>query len=303
MSARLEVVKDQLLQRVWFYPRQGRPTATPSVAIKSDAGTTIAAASTTGVTQDAVNTTVSTASAAGDDTLTLTAVTSIEWRQTYLVTNAALQQEWVRVKGVNASTKVVTLDEPLVFAHDTAATFVGTRFYRTLTASEVDELVELYRARAEYVVGGLNYIQEIPFDVVKTPLENPLTVEFLRRRRPDIMAFEPASSRGSDFADFRELAWEEVKRGIRQAGWRPGLVRTPEDIDEWAIAEFDLLARKNGVSIILPGWDAEKAVLHLEAARNTAQANSLRSIKFLDLNEDDSADVEEEAPLRMDFVR
>jgi hypothetical protein len=86
--ARLEVVKDVAGQRVYFYPQEGRPSATPSVEIKDEAGSTITAAATTNVTQDTVNTTVSTANAIGDDSVILADVTAIAHRGSYLLTNS-----------------------------------------------------------------------------------------------------------------------------------------------------------------------------------------------------------------------
>lgn len=301
--ARLEIVKDIASQRIYFYPQEGRPSATPSVSIKDEAGTTITAASTTNVTQSTVNTTVSSASSINDTSLTLTAVTGIEVRQVYLVTNSVGQKEWVRVNSVNSSSKVVTLDEPLRYAHDTAATFVGTSFYRTLSTAEVATLNELYRARATYTVSSINYVVEIPFDVVLTPLNNPLTVEFIKVRRPDIMAYEPSETRGTDFLDFRTQAWERVKKGIRQAGWRPALLRTPEDVEDWAIAEFDLLCQRNGIKILRDWGDAEQAIRYLEEQITQAKNHSLSSLSFYDAQEDDSRSTDDERPLRMAFIR
>lgn len=300
---RLEFAQNVASQRLYFYPPEGRPTSTPSVAIKDSGGSTITAAATTNVTLDAVSTTVSVASSVGDDNLTLTTAASIDWRVTYLVTNSIGQKEWVRVKSCNATTKVVYFDEPLRYAYDTAATFVGTRFYRTLQTAEVDELVELYRARATYVVGGLNYVMEIPFDVVMTPLSNPLTVETLKKWHPDIMSYEPTESRGTDFADIREQAWDEVKRAIRQRGWRPGLLRTPEDVEAWAVSEFDLIAQKNGIKVLrdVPGLEA---VEYLERERNKRRDYSCSTLSWMEKTpEDDALSSDEEDPLRMDLVR
>jgi len=301
---RLEVVKGVAGQRIYFYPQEGRPTATPTVELKDEGGSTIRAAASTYVTQDTTTTTVGTASLVGATSLILSAVTGVTVRSSYLVTNAIGQQEWIRVRSCNASTKAVEVDEPLEYAHDTAATLVATGFYYTLQTSDVANLEELWRARATYTVGGLTYTQEVPFDVVLTQLRNPLTVEFIKYRRPDIMTLEFSQSRGSDFADFRSAAWDEVLRAIRghDTGWRPALVRTPEDLEGWALAEFDVLAQSGGISI-LRGWDAERAVLHLESIRDERRGAALASLKFLDLDEDDSADEDEEQPARMDFIR
>jgi hypothetical protein len=306
MPARLEVIKAISGQRIYFYPQQGRPSATPSVEIKDQYGSTVTASATSNVTQDSVNTTVSVAGAKGDTSLTLASVSGIEFRKTYLITNSLLQTEWVRVYSVNSSTKVVEFDEPLEFTHDTSATFVSTMFYRTLQSGEVDSLEELYRARASYVVDSMTYVQEIPFDVVLTPLVNPLTVEYIKKRRPGVMRREPSSTRGSDLADLREAAWDEVMKGIRghKDGWRPALLKTPDDIEQWALAEFDKLAWEAGITTVLRGeWAGIDAIEHLENKISRLANKSLVSLKFMDLSDDDSRADDEIEYQRPDFSR
>lgn len=306
MSARLEVIKDVSGQRVYFHPQEGRPSTTPSVQLKDQYGSTVTAASTSNVTQDTVNTTISVAGAKGDKSLTLASVSGVQFMGSYLVTNSLLQKEWVRVYSVNSSTGVVEFDEPLEFAHDTSATFVSTSFYRTLQLAEVDSLEELYRARASYVVDGETYVQEIPFDVVLTPLVNPLTVEYLKKRRPGIMRREPSSTRGTDLADLREAAWDEVMKGIRghADGWRPALVKTPDDIEKWALMEFDRIAWENGITTVLRGeWSGIDAVEYLDGRVSRARHNSLSSLKFMDFSDDDSRADDEIEYKRPDFLR
>lgn len=306
MPVRSEIVKDVTAQRIYFHPQEGRPSATPSVEIKDQYGTTITASATANVTQDTTNTTVSVAGSAGDVSLTLASISGIEYRKSYLITNSLLQKEWVRIRSVNSSTKVVEFDEPLEFDHDTAATFVATSFYRTLQASEVDTLGELYRARASYVVNGLTYVQEIPFDIVLTPIVNPLTVQFVKTRRPDIMRKESPSTLGSDLEDVRDAAWERILSGIRANGdgWRPALLKSPDDLDKWALAEFDYAAWEAGITSVLRGqWTGPEAIAHLESRVSVARNASLSSLKFMDFDDDDSRSSDEIEYRRPDFVR
>jgi hypothetical protein len=302
---RLDVVKGVSGQRVWFYPQEGRPTATPTVLIKDEYGTTVTAESTTNVTLDTVSTTLSASAAIGDVTVTLTATTDIEVGVSYLLTSTLGEKEWVRVRSVNSSTKVVTLDESLRCAYAATSTFVSTRFYRTLSTAEVASLAELYRARAVYAVSGFTYILEIPFDVVLTPLPNLLTVELVKKHRPDVMELEHSETRGTDYQDLRESAWNNVREGIREhaSGWRPALVRTPEGLEKWGLAELDLLLQMNGVEV-LRKWDPERAILHLETRITLAKEKALAGLAFLDKNENDVIEPETETrPLRMRFIR
>ena len=310
MPARIEVVKDISDQRIYFKPQEGRPSATPSVALKDRYGSIVAAASTSNVTLDTVNTTVSVAGAKNDMSLTLTAVTGIQVGRSYLITNSLGQKEWFRVYAVNASTKIVESDEKLEFVHDTAATFQSTTFYRTLTDTEVNTLAEMQRARATYTFDSMDYTQEINFDICLTPLINPLTVEFIKKRRPSIMPREPSQTRGSDFADLRESAWDLVKKGIRKktAGnkigdkWRPSLLRTPEDVEEWALAEFDVMCFKANINP-LKSWDPQAALEHLEDVRRDLKNSSLNDLQFMDKAEDDSPGPEDIGPKQPHLMR
>lgn len=304
MSARIEAIKDASSQRIYFEPQEGRPSSTPSVEIKDKYGSTITASSTSYVTQVSVNTTVATQNSVGDKSLVLASVSGIEFRKSYLITNSKLQREWVRVRSVDSSNATVEFDEALEFVHDTSATFQSTTFYRTLQTAEVDDLVEGYRARASYTVNSMTYVQEIPFDVVLTPLVNPLTVEFLKVRRKNIMGREHASTRGTDYLDLREAAWDKVLKGIRahDAGWRPALLKSPEDVEEWALAEFDLLLHKSGVQQ-MKNVDPIQAAESLKDEIKTAKTNSLGNLQYMDLSDDDSLGTDEERPKRPDFVR
>lgn len=305
----VDVIKAVAGQKVWIYPDEGRPTTTPTVTIKDENGNTITAAATTHVTQDAVDTTPSSAGAVGDIELTLTTVAGIEWRRSYLLTNSLSQREWVRVRAINADTKVVTLDEKLEYAHDTAATFQGCGFYRTLQTAEVASLAEMQRVHASYVVGGVTYNREVNYDVVLTPIHSPLTVEFLKKRRPDIMGQEHAQTLGTDFADLREAAWDKILSAIRTHQydppyrWRPSLIRTPSDLDNWAMAELDFLLWDNGVDVLHGDWDPQAAAEELRDRIRAAKAHSLSSVRWIDYDEDDSESDEERQRQRPDCTR
>jgi hypothetical protein len=305
MAARLEVLKDVSNQVIWFYPQEGRPSATPTVAIKDKYGSTLTAAADTNVTQGTVNTTSNGATTINATTMTLDSITGIEVGKTYLITNAALQREWVRVYGVDTSNKIVTFDEQLEFAHADEATFQDVGFYYTLQDSEVNTLDDMRRARATYTWNSISYVEEINFDVVLTSLKNPLTVEFIKKRHPNITQREASTTLGSDFADFREVAWDNVMKGIRshKEGWRPALLKTPENIEQWAIAEFDLIAHKEGTRILRGDWDPQAAIEHLEGRVMAESRKAMDSLEFMDFNDDDGQSSDEIEYVRPDFVR
>ncbi len=303
--ARQEVVKDVSDQVIWFYPQEGRPSAKPTVTIKNKFGSTVLADANTYVTQGTANTTTDGATTKKAIQITLDAVTGITVGRTYLLTGSLGQFEWVRVYSVDSSSKVVVLDEPLEHAYADEATFVDTAFYYTLQDTEVDTLYDMYRARATYTVDSMVYTQEINFDVVLTPLINPLTVEYIKKRYPDIMNRQHSQQLGSDFADFRAIAWDNVLKGIRahKTGWRPALLKTPEGVESWALTEFDLLAHKSGVKILRDQWDPQQAIEHLEGQIYKERSFALNTLEFMDFDDNDAPSADEIQPRRPSFRR
>lgn len=307
---RLEIRKDATTERIYFRPSEGRPSSTPTVAIR-ETGSDLVASSTDNVTQDTVNTTVATASSASAKQLELADVSGIETYQThppgargmYLVTNSSGQKEWVRVKSVSSGDSTVDVTEPLAFAYDTAATFVSTMFYYTVQAAQTANLKELLIARATYTVDSIVYVMDVPFDVVLIPLHNPLTAEFVHRKHPGLPAGEHASTYGSDFWDLRQAAWDRVCQGIRDAcpgaklgeAWRPAMVRSPGDLEQWALAEFDYIVQKEGIDV-LKGVEPLEAIEHLKLERTETKNAALATLRFMDINEDESMSGDEAAP-------
>lgn len=305
-TTRLEVLKASTTECIWFHPEEGRPSATPSVAILDRFGNTITAANTTSVTQETANTTLSAGASEGDRSVTLTAATGFEYRGSYLLTNALGQWEWVRSRGVNTSTGVMTLDEALEFDHASGATIVGTAFYYTLDATETATLDYLYRAQATYTVDSIVYTTEVPFDVVRMKLQNPLTVEAIKECYPDVMPFEHGQTRGSDYADLRIRAWENVLNGVRDydEARRPALLKAPSEIVKWAFAEFEFVAHKAGVPIVrdreTPTLEIRRQLLEeLKTQKNT----TLAGLTYIDLNDDNAVGKSEEDVKRADFIR
>ncbi len=296
---------------LYFYPQQGRASATPSVEIKDQAGTTVTVDSDTNVTLDPVNTTLTAAAAPGDQTMTLTSVADIDIGVEYLVTNILGQKERVHVTGVDSSGLVVHLRDDIehVYTGSGSDTFVGTRFYRDLQADEVDDLVELYRGRATYTVDGQEYVLEVDFDVVLTPLPNLLTAALLKSKRISIAAQEHPETRGSCYDDLRGAAWDVVRKKIRELNtgdnerWRPALVRTGDNLELWALAEFDLLAHENGVRVLRGEWSGPEALEKLEGRIEKAKAHAVAGLDWIDLNENDAREDEEEKPQTMDWIR
>jgi hypothetical protein len=300
---RIEVTKALASQKIYFRAPEGRPSATPSVGTADRGGSALTAAATTYVAIDPVNTTLSAGASAGASTLTLTSVTGIRKGATYRIQNTTDPYEDVRVIGINSSTKVVTLDEPIEHTYIATDTFLSTEFYYTLQTADVASLAELNIATATYTVTGYTPAPiVIAFDVVLHPLINPLTRDRIASRWPDLCAQEWDEQRGEDFERQRTDAWDRVKNGLRQKGFRPACVVTPEDLFEWGMAELALILQEGGIEVVR-GLDNYQALEYLLQKRNSEKAAALSAISFYDEDEDAALGEGESKPLRMSMIR
>ena len=300
MADRWEVIRAVASQTVTFDAVDGRPSATPSVTVKTSGGSTLTASTTTGGALESVSTTLSGAAAAGDTTVTVASASGITVGKSYLLTNTWGQKERVRVVGVNSTT--IHLDEQLRFAHATASTFVSTRFVYTLATDDVATLSELNTITAAATVGGVAVRLVETYDVVLHPLPNLLTVDGLKARWPDLPAQEYSEQAGEDYARQRTVAWEKVKRDLRRQGFRPALLVTLPDLEDWGYAQLALDLQESGIQVIR-GVEPISAIETLERRLGTARTAAVKSLKWVDLDEDDAASTDERATARLDFLR
>ena len=302
---RQEFALDRVGQRLGFFADEGRPSATPSVAIADSSGAVITAGATTYVTQSAVNTTIAASVAAGAESLVVTSATGINVGDRYLMTNKVPQTEWIEVESIASTT--IGLTRPLALDYTTLATnyglFQSTEWYYTLQAADYAALLEMAMATATYAVGGLTYSQRLVFDVVRVPLTNPLTADALTDRWPDIWRQEPDEHRGSLYARQRATAWRIVKQRIRQhanaAGqWRPAMVFDPSDLMEFGFAVLKRELHLGGVEVDKD--QPTRADLDSEVERERAAAFSAIT---LDLDEDGGQGSGEIPRHELDFIR
>jgi len=298
---RAEVIKAEASQRLYFHAVEGRPTSKPTVGIKNESGGVVSAAAATNVTQDSVNTTVATSAAVGDRTLTLTSGTGVVVGASYLVVSTKGEREWVIARSYLSN--VVTLDEPLEYAHLSGSTFASCDWYYTLQTADVASLAERMQATTSYVVGGLTYTQRVLFDVVLHTLPNPLTAAAIKAASPDLGLAEWAEQLGSDYDRQRTAAWDAVCLALRQNGRRPALVVDVEDLKVWALAELALQLQRAGVRV-RRDLDPADAIEDLKENRTRERDAALGALSWYDETEDESAASDGEInPMRMDFVR
>lgn len=317
---RLEVVQTTTTGRVYFRAPQGRPSATPTVAIQTEAAAVLSAAATTNVTLLGPATTLSASAAVGVKQITLTAVTDVLAERWLKLTNSLGQSDNIKVRGFT-SAGVVDLEAPLEFAYtvDRGSSDYGDceslDFYYELQTADVADLAERNVAIAVYTVGGLSYSQRVLFDVVLYPLPNPLTVDKLYQRWPDIAGIEPHEQTGSDYKPQRDLAWDRIKRNIRRLTydtgeryekrrrWRPAMIVDVSELFEAGMAQLKVHLAEIGVDVHRsPDGLTEAVLAQIQNAADHAWFNDSRSISWLDISQDESRADEGEMIIPVDFV-
>ena len=302
---RLEFLEDGSSQRLWFMAQEGRPSATPTVVVKDRAGTTLTASTDSYTTQDSVNTTIAASAAAGATQLTVASGTSIRVGAWYRLVNALSQIEWVQCRGVTGTTVYLDAELQYNFSTDRGGSdygdFESTEFYYTLQAADVADLSILNRATATYTVNSISYTQRREYDVVASPLWNPMTVAALYGEWPDLAAQEPQEQRGSDYERQRENAFRRLRstfrreltaRGMR----RPAAIYDEAAIYEWMRAEMIVELEGIGVSVVR---DQNKTLAELKQERDSMAAQAMATV-YLDRDQDEGAEL---PALKLDMFR
>jgi len=161
----------------------------------------------------------------------------------------------------------------------------------------------MHQAVAVYTVDSLVHVQRLSFDIVKTPLFNPLTNAALAQRWPDIWRQEGDEHRGSLYKGARDTAWSIVKQRLRQHGnangqWRPAMVFDPADLFEFAIAVLKRELHLAGVEVDKD--QPTRADLDAEVDREHQLAFSAIT---MDLDEDGGKGDGEIPRHELDFIR
>lgn len=180
-------------------------------------------------TVDTVNTTLSAAAAVDATSVTLTSVSGVSARRHYVVSGADGQREWVRVRAVNTSTRVVTLYEPVAAAYASGAAFYGTDITATVDGDSVDDLLEGYEARWEFTVDGATEYGVTRFDAVHTVWPATLTTtRELRSYAGPLVGRDVGRDTDADFEDVLEHAYNRVIEDVRARGRDPSRFRSVE---------------------------------------------------------------------------
>lgn len=206
-------------------PTMSRPSS-PTVAIVDPSGVEL---DTPTATADAVNTTLSAAAAVAATTVTLTSVTGVTARNHYVLAGSDGEREWVRVRSVNTSTRVVTLYEPLANDYASGASFYGTTLSCTVDADYAADIDEGYEARWSWTADGESQTGITRYDVVRTAWPQTLTtLRELVSYAGGILGRDLQRGGDADWDDLLEHATDRVLQDVRGRGRDPSRFRAVE---------------------------------------------------------------------------
>jgi hypothetical protein len=217
-------------QTLYLDVPEGRPSSVTSMAVRrwDESDDASARSATTGSTSiDSVSTTfdaASGASQANPKIARLTATTGIAADRIYLATDAQGRREWIHVVGIAAGDYVAAL-LPLGLDYVAADTFVGTRISISVDSTWIADRGNLnvsaypwdqWRLRCEYVVGGVTYVRNKMFSVVRTAGKHTVTPADVDVRFPGVLKLLATDYREQRAQLLVDRAYDEVATDLLQ---------------------------------------------------------------------------------------
>jgi len=250
-------------QTIYFDPPEGRPSSVTSVTVYEAYGddTASAVSATTGSASiDSFSTTFSSASGASQANRELCNVTSSASAavgRTYLGTNTNGATEWIEARG--KATGIIYSRTPLQLDYAAADTIVGCRISISIDSTWVAATSNLsdpngvidpldirtqrssalpfprYRARWQYVVGGVSYVHDSNFDLVRYPAVHGVTGLDVDARYPGWLDTLPTDYAADQGARCIDIAFREVTEELLGDGKLLWAMRSGQIVDSLVI--------------------------------------------------------------------
>jgi hypothetical protein len=262
--AKVRTVQDILFdvagQIVFFDAPEGRPSSVTSVEVfpwsGGDDGSTESAVGAGSVESNPNTTLDGTAGSdqADPNLVPLTSTTGCEAGRVYLLTSATNEREWVEVSEVDPGSSV-TVKHPIHGTYSSGAAFASTRMYATIDAAWVSDSSNLstdagpnpaYRVRWVYVVGGVSYVADGYFSLVRYAGAHGVRPQDVESVLPGWLDRLPTDH----IADQGRRLIDEAHRGVKldlHAVWTDdAMVANAELVDEltrWKAVELSEFAR------------------------------------------------------------
>lgn len=235
-------------QTVYFDCPEGRPTSVTSTDVYlwdvSDNGTAESAIGS-GSVETNPNTTLDAAagpSQTNPRNIPLTATTGVSVGRTYLVTHAASGlKEFVEVDSVTSADSV-TVKHPLHNDYAINATFQTTRIQATVDSTWIADETNIttddvgpnpmYRVRWVYVVGGVTYVADSYFNVVRYAARHGVQAQDMDSLVPSWLDSLPTDHRTDQGRRLIDDAYREVRMDMHQVDLTASAVAESEIVDE-----------------------------------------------------------------------
>jgi hypothetical protein len=229
-------------QTLTFDAPEGRPSSITSVDVRAWDSTDDAddEFSLTGTVETNPNTTLDAAAGASQSNprnIPLTATTGCAVGRTYLLTGAASLKEWVEVESVTSADSI-TARHPLHNDYASGATLQSTRITASVDntwAADESNILEaganpMYRVRWVYVVGGVTYVADTYFNLVRYGARHGVTPQDVEAAMPGWLDALPIDHRNDQGRRLLDEAYRTVKIDLH------GI-----DLDDAAIAEAEII--------------------------------------------------------------
>jgi hypothetical protein len=239
-----DILFDVTGQTVYFDAPEGRPSSVTSVEVfrwdVSDDSTAESAVGA-GSVETNPNTTLDGSAAALARSIPLTATTDIAVARRYLVTNAAGLKETVEVDSITAADSV-TVKHPLHNDYATGATFQTTRIQATVDATWAADSSNItaddvgpnpmYRVRWVYVVGGVTYVADTYFNLVRYGARHGVQPQDLESLVPGWLDTLPSDHRNDQGRRLIDDAYREARIDLHQVDLAASSIAESEIVDE-----------------------------------------------------------------------
>lgn len=262
-----DILFDVTGQSLYFDCPEGRPTSVTSVSIFPwDASDDHDSEwSATGAVETNPNTTIDAASGYGQSDariLNVEATTGFAVDRSYLVTSADGAKEWFDVAEIDSGNSV-TARHPLHNAYASADTVQSTRITATVDVDWVADEANLrddagpnphYRVRWVYVVGGVTYVADTYFNLVRYAGRHgvlPQNVESLAAGWLDSLPTDHRANQGRTLIDDAHRA---VKFDLHAVWTDDAMVAHTEIVDE--LTRYKMLELGEFAKILAGGGDS-----------------------------------------------
>jgi hypothetical protein len=231
-------------QSITYRAMQGRPSSATCTVFDDGTDDDGTAEFTVAATVDSVSTGITTSAGPSQADPTLFGVSTTAGFQVgrkYVLSEEGVR-EWVEVVEILASS--VRVRYPLKNDFTVAAVIDGTTLSAVVDATWVaseDNLSDNgnpfpdYRARWEYVVGGVTYVSWSYFDVVRGIVAHEVDIADVTARQPGLHDSLPVDYVRDQGRAFVDSAWRAVRADFQSVGMDVAAVRDDEVIDELVI--------------------------------------------------------------------